>query len=239
VGARFARVEPRRGGQRGGMQPCWPARPRVRTRTLGRLIGSSVVVGPARVSRRHEGPSGMVVSRRSGKRPPLGAARLQARVGSGSASPPPVEPTNLASARSRVPVWPGGPCVCWPTRRCCQVGRPRGGAIGPNFGGTLGRCRTVPGARPQAKVRYVPAARAGGSAWPPTAARLPHCPVRWQTHGRKTARPLTTFNGVEPFYFLRARSVLHLHPRNSMLLRTVRTCGKRQVSGCRRENRRL
>ena len=32
----------------GGMQPCWPARPRVRTRTLRRLIGSSVVVGPAR-----------------------------------------------------------------------------------------------------------------------------------------------------------------------------------------------
>jgi hypothetical protein len=30
------------------------------------------------------------------------------------------------------------------------------------------------------------------------AARLPHCPVRWQTHGRKTARPLTTFRGVEP-----------------------------------------
>ena len=30
------------------------------------------------------------------------------------------------------------------------------------------------------------------------AVRLPHCPVRWQTHGRKTARPLTTLGGVEP-----------------------------------------
>ena len=33
--------------------------------------------------------------------------------------------------------------VCWPTRRCCQLGTPPGVAIGPNFGGTLGRCRTV------------------------------------------------------------------------------------------------
>jgi hypothetical protein len=60
-----------------------------------------------------------------------------------------------------LPVWPGGPYVCWPTRRCCQVGRPPGGAIGPNFGGTLGRGCTVPGARPQVKVRYVP----GRSCW--------------------------------------------------------------------------
>src|SRR5215207_4066344 len=60
------------------------------TTTLRRLIGSSVVVGPASRSRRHEGPSRMAVSRRSGKsRPPRWAARLQARVGSGSASPPP------------------------------------------------------------------------------------------------------------------------------------------------------
>jgi hypothetical protein len=112
--------------------------------TLRRLIGSSVVVGLASVSRRHERPSRMAVSRRSGtSRPPPRAARLQARVGSGSASPPPVEPTNLASPLSPVPVWPGGPCVCWPTRRCCQLGTPPGGAIGPNFGGTLGRRRTT------------------------------------------------------------------------------------------------
>jgi hypothetical protein len=30
------------------------------------------------------------------------------------------------------------------------------------------------------------------------AARLPHCPVRWQTHRRKAARSLTTFRGAEP-----------------------------------------
>ena len=60
------------------------------TTTLRRLIGSSVVVGPASGSRRHEGPSRMAVSRRSGQsRPPRWAARLQARVRSGSASPPP------------------------------------------------------------------------------------------------------------------------------------------------------
>jgi hypothetical protein len=68
-------------------------------------------------------------------------SKLQARAESGSASPPPVEPTNLASALSLVPVWPGAPCVCWPTCRCCQVGTPPGGAVGLNFGGTLGRCR--------------------------------------------------------------------------------------------------
>jgi hypothetical protein len=78
-------------------------------------------------------------------RPPRPAARLQAWVGSGSASPPPVEPTNLASALSLLPVWPGAPCVCWPTRRCCHAGTPPVGAIGPNFRGTLGRCRTVLG----------------------------------------------------------------------------------------------
>jgi hypothetical protein len=95
-------------------------------------------------SRRHEGPSWMVVSRRSGKqRPPRGAARLQARVGSGSASPPPGRTDSPASTLSVAPVWPGGPGGCWPTRRCCQVGRSPVGAIGPNFGGTLGRCCTV------------------------------------------------------------------------------------------------
>jgi hypothetical protein len=52
-------------------------------------------------SRRHEGSSGMVVSRRSrALRPPRRAARLQARMGSGSASPPRAEPTVLASPRS-------------------------------------------------------------------------------------------------------------------------------------------
>src|SRR5512132_2062708 len=83
------------GGTRTGPRDCEAAphtwrRRGPETTTLRRLIGSSVVVGPARVSRRHEGPSRIAVSRRSGKsRPPRWAARLQARVGSGSASPPP------------------------------------------------------------------------------------------------------------------------------------------------------
>jgi hypothetical protein len=114
--------------------------------TLRRLIGSSVVVGPASVSRRHERPSRMAVSRRSGtSRPPRWAARLQARVGSASASPPPVEPTNPGQRTVPSASWPGAPCACWPTRRCCQVGTPPGGAIGPNFRGTHGCCRTVLG----------------------------------------------------------------------------------------------
>ena len=57
----------------------------------------------------------------------------------------PVEPTNLASSLSPLPVWPGAPCVCWPTRRCCHVGTPPAGVIGPNFRGTLGRCRRMLG----------------------------------------------------------------------------------------------
>jgi hypothetical protein len=60
------------------------------TTTLCRLIGSSVMVEPASVSRRHERPSRIAVSRQSGKsRPPRSAARLQGRVASGFASPPP------------------------------------------------------------------------------------------------------------------------------------------------------
>src|SRR5215207_2326694 len=127
------------------------------TTTLRRLIGSSVVVGPVSRSRRHEGPSRMAVSRRSGKsRPPRWAARLQARVGSGSASPPPAradEPgqhtVSSASLAWRalclladVPMLPG-----WDAA---------GRAIGPNFGGTLGRCRSVLGARPKRRPLVCP-----------------------------------------------------------------------------------
>jgi hypothetical protein len=171
--------------------------------TLRRLIGSSVVVGPASVSRRHERPPRIAVSRRSGKsRPPRWAARLQARVGSGSASPPPVEPTNLASSLSVLPVWPGAPCACWPTRRCCQVGTLPGGAIRPNFRGTDGCRRNVLGsATPSEDPWCVRACPLGGASLPTgCAARAPllHCAVRWQTHIRKTARPLTTLGGVEP-----------------------------------------
>jgi hypothetical protein len=80
------------------------------TTTLRRLLGSSVMVGPARVSRRHERPSRIAVSQRSGKsRPPRPAARLQSRVASGSASPPP--------GRTDQP----GPAHCL----CCQFGLAR------------------------------------------------------------------------------------------------------------------
>jgi hypothetical protein len=44
--------------------------------------------------------------------------------------------------------------------------------------------------------------------------------------------------GILNPWFLRARSVLALHLWNSVLLRTVRACGKHQVSDRRRENRR-
>jgi Arc/MetJ family transcription regulator len=118
--------------------------------TLRRLIGSSVVVGPANRSRRHEGPSRMVVSRRSGEsRPPRWAARLQARVGSGSASPPRFEPTVLASPRSLSQFGLARLVSAGRRARCCHAEGAPVGAIGPNFGGTLDRCRSVPGSATQ------------------------------------------------------------------------------------------
>src|SRR5215216_1446034 len=119
--------------------------------TLRRLIGSSVVVGLASVSRRHERRSRMVVSRRSGKRPSQSAAWLHGRVVSRSASPPPGRTDEPGQLTLSLPVWPGAPCVCWPTRRCCRVGRRPVGTNGPNFCGTLGRCRRRPesGVEPQ------------------------------------------------------------------------------------------
>jgi hypothetical protein len=158
------------------------------------------VVGPARGSRRHERPSWMVVSRRSGERPPRGPARLQARVGSGSASPPPVEPTYLgqrtvssASLAWRavclladapmLPGWEAAGRGHWAQLRRDPRPLHRAGSATPSEGPV----------RPGRLVLVVALGHL-------RAARLPHCPVRWQTHRRKTARPLTTFRGVEPHY---------------------------------------
>jgi hypothetical protein len=93
----------------------------------------------------------MVVSRRSGKRPPRWAARLQARVGSGSASPPRFEPTVLASPRSLSQFGLARLVSAGRRARCCHAEGAPVGAIGPNFGGTLDRCRSVPGSATQAK----------------------------------------------------------------------------------------
>jgi hypothetical protein len=158
------------------------------------------VVGPASVSRRHERPSRMAVSRRSGKsRPPRSAARLQARVGSGSASPPPVEPTNLASALSLLPVWPGAPCVCWPTRRCCHAGTP---PVGGHSAQLPRDPRPLPHSAGERDTNRKPVRRGlvllGGAA-PPTgrAASALRCQVA-DSPDRKKARLLPTLGGVEP-----------------------------------------
>jgi hypothetical protein len=149
-------------------------------------------VGPARLSPPPRGSVSDGVSRRSGKqRPPRWAARLQARVGSGSASPPPVEPTypgqrtvSVASLAWRavclladapmLPGWDGSGRGHWAQLR--RDPRPllhRAGSATPSEGQVRpGRLVLV------VAVGHLPAAR------------LPHCPVRWQTHGRKTARPL-------------------------------------------------
>ena len=133
-------------------------------------------------SRRHECPSWMVVSRRSGEsRPPRWAARLQARVGSGSASPPRFEPTVLASPRSLSQFGLARLVSAGRRARCCHAEGAPVGAIGPNFGGTLDRCRSVPGS---ATPGESPPGR-GSHSWsasPATAAPLLHCGLSWQTH---------------------------------------------------------
>jgi hypothetical protein len=107
-----------------------------------------------------------------------------------------VEPTNLASALSLLPVWPGVPCVCWPTRRCCQVGPPPGGAIGPNFGGTLGRRRTVLGSATPSERPVRPGARALGHLATHRLRRCCTAAPGGRRTGPQAARPLTTFGGV-------------------------------------------
>ena len=138
--------------------------------TLHRLIGSSVVVGPASVSHRHERP--LSEGRQPTERdieaaavgePATSQGGIWIRIASFRSSR-----RTRASARSLLPVWPGAPCACWPTRRCCQVGTPPPGAIGPNFRGTHGCCRTVLGAQPQAKTPGASGACPLGGAWPPT-----------------------------------------------------------------------
>jgi hypothetical protein len=175
----------------GGVEPV--------TTTLRRLIGSSVVVGPASVSRRHEGPSWMVVSRRSGKsRPPRWAARLQARVGSGSASPP----------RSSRRTWPAHCLFCQvglarlvsAGRRAdaASLGRRREGPLGPTWAGPSAAAAPCWEARPQAKTRCV---RGLVLWWRFTTYRLGRfCTALADAPDHTTAKPLPALGSVEPPY---------------------------------------
>jgi hypothetical protein len=153
------------------------------------------VVGPARVSRRHERPSWMAVSRRSGRRPPRWAARLQARVGSGSASPPPVEPT----------VWPahgllyqfGLPRLVSAGRRAdaARLGRRRKGPLGPTSAGPSAAAAPCWRARPKRGAGAAGASALDG-AWHLSAAPLLHCAVRWHTHQTARLRGGSHIRGV-------------------------------------------
>jgi hypothetical protein len=157
------------------------------------------VVGPASVSRRHERRSRMAVSRRSGKRPPRGAARLQARMG--------LDPHRLLPLEPTVPGQRTVSCASLVWRAVCLLADapmlPGWEASGRGHWAQLRRDPRPP--LPRAGERD-PKRRSGTSRrlvlvvvlGHLPAARLPHCPVRWQTHRRKTARPLTTFRGVEP-----------------------------------------
>ena len=167
--------------------------------TLHQLIGSSLMVGPASVSRRHERPSRIAVSRRSRKsRPPQSAAWLHGRVVSRSASPPPGRTDEPGQLTLSLPVWPGAPCVCWPTRRCCRLGRRPVGANGPNFCGTLGRCRRRPeSGDPKRNPWSVWRLGSCGTWHLPAAAVALRCQVA-RSPDRKPAKPLPTLGGVEP-----------------------------------------
>jgi hypothetical protein len=157
------------------------------------------MVGPASVSRRHERPSRIAVSRRSGKsRPPQSAAWLHGRVVSRSASPPPGRTDEPGQLILSLPVWPGAPCVCWPTRRCCRVGRRPVGANGPNFCGTLGRCRRRPESGDPSENPWSVWRLGSCGTWHlPAAAVALRCQVA-HSPDRKPARPLPRLGGVEP-----------------------------------------
>ena len=157
--------------------------------TLRRLIGSSVVVGPASRSRRHERPSGMVVSRRSGKRPPRWAARQQARVGSGSASPPPVVPTVLASPRSLSQFGLARLVSAGRRADAARLGGLREGPLGPTIAGPLAAAAEGWRAATQAEIPWcVSGLELLGGVWPPPAVPLVHCPIRWQTYRTTSLR---------------------------------------------------
>jgi hypothetical protein len=165
----------------GGIEPVNDNAPSADRIVCRGRAGERVV--PPRASSR------IAVSRRSRElRPPRWAARLQARVGSGSASPPPGRTDSPGQPTVSLPVWPGAPCVCWPTRRCCQVGRAPGEAIRPNFHGTLGRCRRrLESGHPSED----PGASRGscfGALGHLPAAPLLHCAIRWQTHQTTSLR---------------------------------------------------
>jgi len=157
------------------------------------------MVRPASVSRRQERPSRIAVSRRSGKsRPPQSAAWLHGRVVSRSASPPPGRTDEPGQLTLSLPVWPGAPCVCWPTRRCWRVGRRPVGANWPNFCGTLGRCRRRPeSGDPKQNPSSVWRLGSCGTWHLPAAAVALRCQVA-HSPDRKPARPLPTLGGVEP-----------------------------------------
>jgi Phosphatidylethanolamine-binding protein len=97
----------------------------------------SEVVAPPRV------PSGMVVSRRSGRsRAPGSAGPPDGRVACRSHRLLPARPTKPSQDTPRnLPVWPGAPGVCWPTRTACHRGGPWSGAVGPELCEPTGRGR--------------------------------------------------------------------------------------------------
>jgi hypothetical protein len=120
------------------------------------------------------------------------------RVVSRSASPPPGRTDEPGQLTLSLPVWPGAPCVCWPTRRCCRVGRRPVGANGPNFCGTLGRCRRRPeSGDPKRNPWSVWRLGFCGTWHLPAAAVALRCQVA-RSPDRKPAKPLPTLGGVEP-----------------------------------------
>jgi hypothetical protein len=128
------------------------------TATLRRLIGSSVVVGPATMPCRHERPL-------DGRQPT--EREVQATATGGPATPQGGRWIRIASSRSNRHPRPSARSACaslaW--RALCLLAdaqmlpgwrTPPEGVIGPNFGGTLGRCRSMPGGGRQAMSPVCP-----------------------------------------------------------------------------------
>src|SRR5512132_1879306 len=172
------------GGTRTGPRDCEAAphtwrRRGPETTTLRRLIGSSVVVGPARVSRRHEGPSRMVSADGAGSRGRRGG-RPGYKPGWG------LDPHRLLRSRRRT--WPAD-CLCCQFglaglvsagRRAdaARLGGLREGPLGPTSAGPSAAAAPCWERDPKRRSGTSRAARAGGGGWLPTGCAAPALPCQ-------------------------------------------------------------
>jgi hypothetical protein len=166
------------------MQPCWPARPRVRTRTLRRLIESSVVVGPAGGSRRHEVRLGWSSADGAGSGRRGGRPGYKPGWGLDPHRLLPVEPTVLASPRSLSQFGLVRFVSAGRRADAARLRRHRQGPLGPTSAGPSAAAAPCWERDPKRRSGTSRAARAGGGAGhlpavqgPGKVAIRPMCPM--------------------------------------------------------------